>query len=117
VIYTRTRTRARQSAGRTPVPAGRRGPSPEPLLSSDVQGRIVRCLRHALHTFADTPLEALEEAESAYDEATAQLVNALAQRRFLLRAGWQDRTPDARSEELGHALRQYREITRGLLHI
>ncbi|WP_405870631.1 hypothetical protein [Streptomyces sp. NBC_00005] len=110
-------TRARQSAGRTPGPAGRRSPGPEPLLPSDGQNKIVQRLRHALNTFADTPREALEEAESAYDEATAQLVNALAERRRFLRTGWQDQNPDAQSDELRHALRQYREITRRLLHI
>ncbi len=103
-------TRARQSAGQTPGLAGRRSPTPEPLLPSDEQDKIVQRLRHALNTFADTPLEALEEAESAYDEATAQLVNALAERRRLLRAGWQDQNSDAQSDELRHALRQYREI-------
>jgi len=110
-------TRAQQSAGQTPGPAGRRSPSPEPLLPSDEQDKIVQHLRHALNTFADTPFEALEEAESAYDEATAQLVNALAERRRLLRAGWQDQNPDAQCDDLRHALRQYREITQRLLHI
>jgi t-SNARE complex subunit (syntaxin) len=109
--------RAQQSAGPTPGPAGRRTPSPEPLLPSGEQDRIVQRLRHALNTFADTPIEALEEAESAYDEATAQLVNALMERRRLLRSGWQDQNPDAQSEALRHALRQYREITQRLLHI
>ena len=110
-------TRAQQPAGRTPDPAGRRGPSPEPLLPSAGRGEIVLGLRHALNTFADTPREALEEAESAYDEATAQLVNALAERRRLLRAGWQERDPGTQSEELRLAMRQYREITQRLLHI
>ena len=166
-------TRAQQSAGRTPGPAGRRSPGPEPLLSSIERDKVVRRLRHALNTFADTPrealeeaesaydeataqlvnalaerrrllradwqdqdsetqsdelrhalntfadtpFEALEEAESAYDEATAQLVNALAERRRLLRAGWQDQNPDAQCDDLRHALRQYREITQRLLHI
>ncbi|MER8009771.1 hypothetical protein [Streptomyces sp. NPDC094149] len=110
-------TRARQSAGQTPGPAGRRSPSPEPLLPSDEQDKIIQRLRHAPDAFADTPFEALEEAESAYDEATAQLVNALAERRRLLRAGWQDQNPDAQSDDLRHALRQYREITRRLVHI
>jgi hypothetical protein len=110
-------TRAQQPAGQTRGPAERRAPGPEPLLPSTEGDKIVQRLRHALNTFADTPLEALEEAESAYDEATAQLVNALAERRRLLRAGWQDQNPDAQSEELRHALRQYREITQRLLHI
>ena len=110
-------TRAQQSAGHTPGPAGRRSPGPEPLLSSIERDKVVRRLRHALNTFADTPREALQEAESAYDEATAQLVNALTERRRLLRAGWQDQDPETQSDELRHALRQYREITQRLLQL
>ena len=110
-------TRAQQSAGRTPGPAGRRSQGPEPLLSSIERDKVVRRLRHALNTFADTPREALEEAESAYDEATAQLVNALAERRRLLRADWQDQDSETQSDELRHALRQYREITQRLLQL
>ncbi|MFG2126647.1 hypothetical protein ACGFNV_02410 [Streptomyces sp. NPDC048751] len=110
-------TRAQQPADRTPGSAGRRTPGPEPLLPSDEQDKIVQRLRHALNTFADTPLEALEEAESAYDEATTQLANALAERRRVLRAGWQDRDPGTQSEELRLALRQYREITQRLLQL
>ncbi|WP_406170343.1 hypothetical protein [Streptomyces sp. NBC_00996] len=110
-------TRARQSAGQTPGPAGRRSPGPEPLLRSDEQDKIVQRLRHALNTFTDTPLEALAEAESAFNEAIEQLVNALAERRRLLRAGWQEQDPETQSDELRHALRQYREITQRLLHI
>ena len=109
--------RAQQPAGQTRGPAERRTPGPEPLLPSDEQDKIVQSLRHALNTFADTPREALEEAESAYDEATAQLVNALAEQRRLLRAGWQDLDPEAQSDELRHALRQYREITQRLLQL
>ena len=109
--------RARQPVSQTRGPAERRTPGPEPLLPSDEQDKIVQSLGHALNTFADTPREALEEAESAYDEATAQLVNALAERRRLLRAGWQDQNPDAQCDDLRHALRQYREITQRLLHI
>ncbi|GAA2916176.1 MULTISPECIES: hypothetical protein [Streptomyces] len=109
--------RAQQPADHTRGPAERRTPGPEPLLPSDEQDKIVQRLRHALNTFADTPREALEEAESAYDEATAQLVNALAERRRLLRAGWQDQDPEAQSDGPRLALRQYREITQRLLHI
>jgi hypothetical protein len=67
----------------------------------------------ASHMTAVSPYE----AESAYDEATAQLVNALAERRCVLRVGRQDRDPGTRSEKLRLALRQYREITRRLLRI
>ncbi|MER5184671.1 hypothetical protein ABT009_41315 [Streptomyces sp. NPDC002896] len=110
-------TRAQQPAGQTRGPAERRTPGPEPLLPSAERDKIVLRLRHALNTFADTPREALEEAESAYDEATAQLVNALAERRRLLRAGWQEQAPETQSDELRHALRQYREITQRLLQL
>ncbi|MFC8778804.1 hypothetical protein ACFTWR_06475 [Streptomyces nigra] len=110
-------TRAQQPAGQTQGPAERRSPDPEPLLPSDEQDKIAQHLRHALNIFAETPLEAPEVAESAYDEATAQLVNALAERRRVLRAGWQDRDPGTQSEELRLTLRQYREVTQRLLHI
>lgn len=110
-------TRAQQPAGQPRGRAERRAPVPEPLLPSAERDTIVLRLGHALNTFTDTPRAALEEAESAYDETTAQLVNALAERRRLLRAGWQNQNPDAQSEELRHALRQYREITQRLLRI
>ncbi|MDW4910310.1 hypothetical protein RB628_34530 [Streptomyces sp. ADMS] len=110
-------TRAQQPADQPRGSAQRRQPGPESLLPSDEQDKIVQHLQHALNTFADTPLQALEEAESAYDEATAQLVNALAERRSLLRAGWQDQNPETHSDELRLALRQYREITQRLLRL
>ncbi|WP_427921677.1 hypothetical protein [Streptomyces sp. cg40] len=120
-------TRAQQPAGQNRTTAERRTPGPEPLLPSAQREQVLQRLRHALNTFADTPHDALAEAESAYDEATAQLVSALAARRELLRAGWaeQDSAADAaepadltsQSDELRHALRQYREITQRLLQL
>ncbi|MFF5362471.1 hypothetical protein ACFY4I_24255 [Streptomyces scabiei] len=110
-------TRAQQPADRTSGPAERRTPGPEPLLPSAERDRTLLRLRHVLNTFADTPREALEEAESAYDEATAQLMSALAERRRVLRAGWRDRDPETQSDELRQALRQYREITQRLLNL
>nr|WSY52985.1 hypothetical protein OG999_24615 [Streptomyces sp. NBC_00886] len=110
-------TRAQQPAGQNRVPAERRTQGPEPLLPSSEREKVLQRLRHALNTFADTPRDALEEAESAYDEATAQLVTALAARRDLLRAGWADQDPESQSDELRHALRQYREITQRLLQL
>ncbi|MDQ0762711.1 hypothetical protein [Streptomyces canus] len=110
-------TRAQQPASQPRGGAERRAAGPEPLLPSAERDSIAVRLGHALNTFADTPREALEEAESAFDDATAQLVNALAERRELLRAGWQDQDPDTQSDELRHALRQYREITQRLLHL
>ncbi|MBO4260051.1 hypothetical protein [Streptomyces griseorubiginosus] len=108
-------TRAQQPADRPPGPAGRRAPGPEPLLPPGERDTIVRHLGHAVNTFADAPREALEEAESAFDEATEALANALAERRRVLRAGWQERDPETQSAELRLALREYREITARLL--
>ncbi|MDV9169960.1 hypothetical protein R6V09_07385 [Streptomyces sp. W16] len=122
-------TRAQQPAGQNRTPTERRAPGPEPLLPSAEREKVLQRLRHALNTFADTPHDALEEAESAYDEATAQLVTALAARRDLLRAAWADQDTavptdpaepadlTSQSDELRHALRQYREITQRLLQL
>ncbi|MFJ8056649.1 hypothetical protein [Streptomyces sp. NPDC096142] len=110
-------TRAQQPAGQNKAPAGRRTPGPEPLLPPGERDQVLDRLRHALNTFADTPLDALREAESAYDEATAHLATALAARREALRAAWAGQESDARSEEFRNALRQYREITQRLLQL
>ncbi|WP_314222828.1 hypothetical protein [Streptomyces zaehneri] len=110
-------TRAQQPAGHTGSPAERRTPGPEPLLPLGDRDKIAVRLGHALNTFTDTPREALEEAEGAYDEAAAQLVEALAERRRSLRAAWEDQDSATPSDELRHALRQYREITRRLLQL
>jgi len=108
-------TRAQQPADRPPARGERRATGPEPLLPSDGRGEIVRRLGHAVNAFADNPREALEEAEGALDAATAQLVNALAERRRVLRAGWADLDPETQSTELRFALREYRELTGRLL--
>ncbi|MGW7426652.1 hypothetical protein ACWGJB_42850 [Streptomyces sp. NPDC054813] len=108
-------TRAQQPADRSPASGGRRTTGPEPLLPPEERDEIVRRLGHAVNTFADTPREALAEAEGAFDEAAAQLTNALAELRQVLRTGWQDRDPETDSAELRDALRQYREITQRLL--
>ncbi|WP_406458332.1 hypothetical protein OH768_28680 [Streptomyces sp. NBC_01622] len=122
-------TRAQQPAGQNRTPTERRTPGPEPLLPPAEREQVLQRLRHALNTFADTPRDALAEAESAYDEATAQLVSALAARRELLRAAWAEQDIAAptdaaepadltsQSDELRHALRQYREITQRLLQL
>ncbi|MEU9225022.1 hypothetical protein AB0D40_11715 [Streptomyces massasporeus] len=108
-------TRAQQPASRQPGDAERRPSGPKPLFPPGGRDEIVRRLGHAVNTFEDTPREALEEAEGAFDEAVAQLVSALSEQRQALRAGWQDRDPETDSAELRIALRQYREITQRLL--
>lgn len=115
-------TRARQSADQPRGDAGRRAPGPAPLFPPDERDKIVRRLGRAVNTFPDAPRESLEEAEGAFDEATAQLMEALAEQRRTLRAGWQDQDSEGQdaekqSADLHLALRQYREITQRLLRI
>ncbi|MEV7190524.1 hypothetical protein AB0N81_01775 [Streptomyces sp. NPDC093510] len=114
-MYDQTRAQqpADQPRGRTDHAAA----GVEPLLTSDERDEIVRRLGHAINTFADTPMEALEEADAALDETSAQLMKALAERRRALREGWQEQDPATRSVELRLALRQYREITQRLLRL
>jgi hypothetical protein len=87
-------TRAQQPADQPRGRPASRVPGQEPLLPPEGREEIVRRLGHAVNTFADSPREALEEAESAFDEAAAQLVAALAEQRKALRAGWQARDPE-----------------------
>ncbi|MFF4907649.1 hypothetical protein [Streptomyces sp. NPDC001260] len=108
-------TRAQQPADRPRAAGERRATGPEPLIPPDGREEIAHRLGHAVNTFADSPREALEEAEGALDEAAAQLATALAARRQSLRAGWAELDPETRSTELRLALREYRELTGRLL--
>lgn len=89
----------------------------EPLLPSDEREKITRRLGHAINTFADTPRDALEEADAALNETSALLMEAIAERRRALRADWQEQDPGTEAVELRLALRQYREITQRLLRL
>lgn len=110
-------TRAQQPSDQPRGVAGRRAPGPEPLFPSGERDEIVRRLGRAVNTFPDTPLQALEEAEGAFDEATARLMDVLAEQRRALRASWEGQDPETQSTELHLALRQYREITQRLLRL
>ncbi|MFF7886566.1 hypothetical protein ACFZDJ_26525 [Streptomyces sp. NPDC007896] len=110
-------SRAQQPPDKKSGLAGRRTPGPEPLLPSDERDKLAHRLQHALNTFADSPREALEEAETALDEVTAQLMSTLAERRRVLHETWQDQGPGTQPDELRHALREYREITQRLLRL
>jgi hypothetical protein len=117
MMYDQTRAQQPAGQGQGQGSAQRRTTGPEPLLPSAERDEVLTRLRHAMNTLADDPREALEEAESAYDEATAKLVSALAERRDVLRAGWQEQDPEAQADDLRQALRQYREITQRLLQL
>ncbi|MGW0330935.1 hypothetical protein ACWD0J_03480 [Streptomyces sp. NPDC003011] len=110
--------RAQQPPDKTSGSAGRRTTGPEPLVPSDERDELTLRLQHAMNTFADSPRQALEEAEGAFDEAVVRLTHALAERRRLLHEGWQEE-PDSETESDGlrFALREYREITQRLLRM
>ncbi|MFJ5266394.1 hypothetical protein ACIQAC_38665 [Streptomyces sp. NPDC088387] len=110
-------TRARQPADQPRGSSGRRPSGPEPLVPVDERDKILKRLGRALNTFPDTPREALEEAEAAFDEATAQLVAALAEQRRVLHESWQEQGAQTHAVEPHLALRQYREITQRLLRL
>ncbi|MGW0735008.1 hypothetical protein [Streptomyces sp. NPDC002851] len=110
-------TRAQQPSDLPRDAAARRAPGPEPLFPSDERDKIGQRLGRALNAFPDTPRQALEEAEGAFDDTTAQLMDVLAEQRRALRAGWQDQDPETQSAELHLALRQYREIIQRLLRL
>ncbi|MET7357896.1 hypothetical protein ABZS76_05550 [Streptomyces sp. NPDC005562] len=110
-------TRAQQPADQPGARAERPAAGPEPLLPPDERDRITRRLGHSVNTFADTPREALEEADALLDEASAKLVEAIAERRRALRAGWQEQDLATESAEARLALRQYRETIQRLIRL
>ncbi|MDH6624267.1 putative RNase H-like HicB family nuclease [Streptomyces sp. LBL] len=110
-------TRAQQPSGKAPGRDERRAPGPDALFPASDRDKILQRLGQAVNIFADTPREALEKAEGAFDEAAALLVEALAEQRRLLREGWQDQDPETQSTELRLALRQYREVTQRMLRL
>ncbi|MDL5202942.1 hypothetical protein [Streptomyces sp. ALI-76-A] len=109
--------RAQQPPDKASGSAGRRTSGPEPLVPQSERDELTLRLQHALNTFADSPRQALEEAEGAFDEAVVRLTNALAERRRLLHEGWQEPDSETESDGLRFALREYREITQRLLRM
>lgn len=97
-------------------------PSPDRKPTSDMlaQGerdKLALRLQQAFSAFVDSPRQAVEEADTVFDDVTTQFTDALKERRRALRASWQDPDTEAQTEELRLALRQYREITEGLLRM
>ncbi|MFC7308650.1 hypothetical protein ACFQVC_31095 [Streptomyces monticola] len=87
------------------------------LIPQGDRDKLTMRLQHALSTFVENPRQAVQEADSTFDEAATQLADALTERRRTLRAGWQDQDTEAQTEELRLALRQYQEATERLLHV
>lgn len=91
--------------------------SEQQLLPQGAQDKVATRLQQALNNFVESPRQAVEDADSAFDEVATHLTEALAERRRVLRASWQGQDTKAETEELRLALRQYREITERLLRM
>ncbi|MGW6063169.1 hypothetical protein [Streptomyces sp. NPDC055189] len=87
------------------------------LLPQDERDKLSLRLQQALSTFVESPRQAVEEADSLYDDAVRHLTETLAERRRTLRTSWQDQDTEAHTEELRLALRQYRESMEQLLRV
>lgn len=87
------------------------------LLPQDERDKLGLRLQQALSTFVESPRQAVEEADSLFDDAVRHLTETLTERRRTLRASWQGQDTEAQTEELRLALRQYRESMERLLQI
>ncbi|WP_405493178.1 hypothetical protein [Streptomyces sp. NBC_00096] len=130
--------RARQLPPPVPLPGRhdpRGGPGPRPLpperpsearteipayvslLAQSDRDRLTLRLQHALGTFVRSPREAVDEADTAFADATTRVTAALVERRRAIDSAHRNLGSGAETEDLRLALRQYREITLRLLRM
>ncbi|MEU5951409.1 hypothetical protein [Streptomyces sp. NPDC047525] len=119
------------SAAPVTPPASVPPPAPAPaplhatdsvLIPQDERDKLGLRLQQALNTFVESPRQAVEEADSLFDDAVRHLTETLTERRRTLRASWQGRQgteahTETHTEELRLALREYRESMERLLRI
>ncbi|WP_405658929.1 hypothetical protein OG379_02960 [Streptomyces sp. NBC_01166] len=89
----------------------------EPLVPRDHQDRLALRMQQAVTDFVESPRRAVEEADSTFDQIVSGLTEALAERRRVLRASWQEQDTEAQTEELRIALQRYRDLSEQLLKI
>ncbi|MFC9124581.1 hypothetical protein ACFTXO_32970 [Streptomyces sp. NPDC057067] len=113
---------APRTAAPAPPPAGRNGPHEAdgtggPLVPRGAQDALSLRMQQAVTDFVESPRRAVEEADSTFDEIVSGLTEALAERRRVLRASWQEQDTEAQTEELRIALQRYRDLSEQLLRI
>lgn len=91
--------------------------SSRPLISRDDRDALSLRMQQAVTDFVESPHRAVESADSTFDQIVSALTEALAERRHVLRASWQEQDTDAQTEELRVALQRYRDISEQLLKI
>ncbi|MFB4426687.1 hypothetical protein C5F59_037075 [Streptomyces sp. QL37] len=87
------------------------------LVPPDDQDRLALRMQQAVTDFVESPRRAVEEADSTFDQIVSGLTEALAERRRVLRASWQEQDTEAQTEELRIALQRYRDLSEQLLKI
>ncbi|MFG2718934.1 hypothetical protein ACGFW5_11695 [Streptomyces sp. NPDC048416] len=93
------------------------GTQDDAVLRPDERDKLQLRLQQAVGGFVDEPRAAVEEAASAVDSLTEQIVETLEQRRGALRASWQGASGGAATEDLRMALREYRRLAERLLSL
>ncbi|MEU3843393.1 hypothetical protein AB0E88_25545 [Streptomyces sp. NPDC028635] len=95
-----------------------------PLMPHEEVDEFHERLSHTLAGFVDGPRDAVEEADRLLQEITAHVTDAVSRRRRTLRMTWQggeageDKPATGTdTEQLRLALRDYRELSRRLLHL
>ncbi|MFJ6463324.1 hypothetical protein ACIQM0_20210 [Streptomyces sp. NPDC091387] len=88
-----------------------------PLFPESDQEQLALRLQHAVTEFVESPLRAVEEAESVFDTAVDGLASALKERRREMNAQQQGEESETRTEELRITLQQYRDLTERLLNV
>ncbi|MFF9812440.1 hypothetical protein [Streptomyces sp. NPDC014006] len=95
-----------------------------PLMPHEEVDEFHQRLSHALAGFVDAPRDAVEEADHLLQEIAAHVTDAVSRRRRTLRMSWQggeageDKPATSTdTEQLRLALRDYRELSRRLLHL
>ncbi|UNO44205.1 hypothetical protein KGS77_25785 [Streptomyces sp. MST-110588] len=84
------------------------------MLPPSEYDKLTRRLEQAVVAFVDRPRQAVEEADTVYEELAALLPEALAARRRALRTSWETHE-SGETEALRIALRRYRDLTTRLL--
>ncbi|MFH9614203.1 hypothetical protein ACH4MM_10860 [Streptomyces pratensis] len=109
---------APRSAPAAPATEHREAPGTgRPLIPRDEQDALSLRMQQAVTEFVESPRRAVESADSTFDRIVSGLTEALAERRRVLRASWQEQDTDAQTEELRIALQRYRDISEQLLRI
>jgi hypothetical protein len=74
-----------------------RKPGPDLIPQGD-RDKLTLRLQQALTTFVDSPLQAVEEADTVLDDVATRFTDTLTERRRVLRASWQDQDTEAQTE-------------------